>query len=168
MSCCAPSCSGHHPGYTEGELVTLSTNSASPTLIRFGARRVDHSRSRGSSRPLPLPQRAMLSHVLLEGTEPVVEVGPTSVTWWLTADPEGCVVLTDQTTSTWVPSTEGNAAGGVAARLDQVWVQGLHADELFLWVYTDAGLQVRPRLTWYTLSDRDLTRDHLALLQEQV
>lgn len=124
---CGVCCSGQHPGYTEGALVTLSVDDTAPSLIRFGSRRAEHSRARGPRRPLPLPPRAMLSHVLLEAVERDLETPPTSVTWWLTADPEGCVVLTDAVSSSWVASTVATYGGGVSARLDQVWVQGLHA-----------------------------------------
>lgn len=167
MNCCGPSCSGLHPGFTESTTGSISDDGANPSLYRFGTRRTDHSRHHGHSRPLPLPQRCWLSHLLLEGVS-FTESVPTTLVWWLTADPKGNVVLTDRKTSTWNASTVAGEPGGIAIRLDQVWVAGLQSDELHLWVYSDDSpdVQIRPRVTWHTLSDLDLSTEHRKLISE--
>lgn len=164
MSGCGPVCSGQHIGFTESTALAVSEDSEAPAHVRFSGRAQGHSRTRGPYSSLPLPARCMLSYVLLEGLAGAIEVLPTEVTWWLTADPEGCVVLTDVKTTAWVTSSVSGQSGGAAIRIDQVWQRGLQSDELHLWFYVDTGtgLQVRPRVAWYTLCDLDLTPEHRA------
>lgn len=168
---CPNGCSGQHAGFTEAVVTEMSTNAGAPTLVRFGTA-MDHGRKgAGPQGPLPLPRRCMLSHVLLECVSKGPELSlPDTVTWWLTADREGNVVMTDRVTEDWNNSQVDEYGGGVASRIDLVWVEGLQAQSLYLWLYAkdNSDVLVRPRITWYTLSDWDLSLEHAKRLDERV
>lgn len=156
-----------HVGYTEASPGTMPSAAdvelgTAPALFRFGATPVDPNRSAKGRGPLPLPPRAHLDHVLLESLEDFIESPPATVTWWLTADEDGCVVLTDKVTKDWVPSPVQGRWGGVAARLDLDYTSSIQGQELFLWVFADTftDVVVRPRLVWHTLAAADLTPTH--------